>query len=153
MVTGELEPEEENRPRGNFQLGEVYDVTDDGRLGRTHRRRVERQLAQLQAENDYQERLEEEASADELPAEIAEDLEEQHRAHIGLQIAQMDAAARAADAASDAAAAPRNRRRFMCKRRTALFARAQGQAQARRTGFRKRSRRHFPIYRHHRFQG
>ncbi len=116
VVSDELEPEEPNRPRGNFQLGEVYEMTDDGRLGRTLRRRVERQVAQLQAENDYEEQLEEEAANAELPPEVADDLQAQHRAHVDMQAAQMSAAARAADDIADAAAAAQEPPRLYVKR-------------------------------------
>ena len=90
-VVAPSEPEAEepaNEARGSFELGVLYELTDDGRLGRTHRRRVERQLAQLQAEADYQEALEEEAAADELPLEVAESLQEAHQSHVALQTAQ-----------------------------------------------------------------
>ena len=104
VVTGEPEPEEPNLPRGNFQLGEVYEMTPDNRLGRQLKRRVERQIAQLEAENEFQEQLEEEADRP-LPPEVAESLQEAHESHVGLQIAQLAADAARADAASDAAAA------------------------------------------------
>ena len=36
-MTGELEPEEENLPRGSFEMGVAYEMTQDGRLGRAPR--------------------------------------------------------------------------------------------------------------------
>lgn len=56
VMTGEPEPEEENTPRGSFETGVVYELTSDGRLGRA----VRRQAAELEAENEREEWLEQE---------------------------------------------------------------------------------------------
>jgi hypothetical protein len=110
------EPEEPNEARGSFEMGVPYELTDDGRLGRQLRRKVERQVAELQAANDYEEQLEEEAANAELPPEVAESLQEAHESHIGLQTAQLAAAARAADDITDAVIAAQEPPQLYVKR-------------------------------------
>jgi hypothetical protein len=75
------------------------------RLGRALRRKVERQVAELEAENEREEWIEEEVASAELPATIAEELNAEHQRHVGLQAAQLAAAARAADDIADPAIA------------------------------------------------
>ena len=105
IVSGEpAAPEEPNVARGNFEMGVAYQVTDDNRLGRVQRRSVDRQIAQMEAQNDYQEQLEEEAAADELPPEVAESLQASHEDAVAFAKAQAAVDAARADAASDAAA-------------------------------------------------
>jgi hypothetical protein len=105
VVTSEPEAEEPNEPRGSFQTGVIYEMTPDGRLGRALRRKVERQVAELEAaaqENDW---IEEQVATAELPPEIAKDLQEEHEAAIAFAKAQAEADARRSDEVSDAAAA------------------------------------------------
>ena len=110
VVTGEPE-EPDDQPRGAFQLNTAYQVTSDGRLGR----QVQRQIAQMEAEAEEEEWLEEEASRP-LPPEVAESLQQDHEAHVGLQAAQMAAAARRADDIADAAIAAQEPPRLYVKR-------------------------------------
>jgi hypothetical protein len=105
VITGEPEAEEPNEARGSFQLNTVYELTDDNRLGRIHKRSVQRQIAELEAENAEADWIEEEVANAELPPEIVESLEESHADAVEFAKAQAAAAARAADEASDAAAA------------------------------------------------
>ena len=140
VVTGEPEePEEPNVARGSYQTGIVYEMTEDGRLGRALRRNVQRQIAQLEAENERAEWIEAEASGPELPPSIAEDLQAEHENAIALAKAQMAANARRSDEVSDAAAAAAELPRMYVK-----------QAPARRRCFREAAGRPFPMYRHHR---
>jgi hypothetical protein len=104
VETEEPEAEEPNEPRANFQTGVVYEMTPDGRLGRIHKRQVERQVAQLEAENQFEEWIEEAAANSELPPEVARDLEDSHQSDVALQAAQAAASARLADEVADAAA-------------------------------------------------
>ena len=106
VVTGE--PEEDEEPagaRGAFQTNTLYEVTDDNRLGRAVRRRVERQIAALEDENARADWIEEEVNSAELPPEVAAELQDAHDSHVELQRAQAKADAARSDAASDAAAA------------------------------------------------
>ena len=106
VVTGEAEePEEENTARGSFQLGVAYEVTPDNRLGRARGRSIERQVAELEAENQREEWIEEVAASSELPPEIAADLEDQYRKDVDFTAAQMGADARRADDIAEAAIA------------------------------------------------
>ena len=105
VVTGE--PEEDEEPagaRGAFQMNTLYEVTDDNRLGRAVRRRVERQIAALEDENARADWIEEEVNSAELPPEVAAELQDAHDSHVELQRAQAKADAARSDAASDAAA-------------------------------------------------
>jgi hypothetical protein len=107
---GELEEEPPEsigaQHTANFQLNTPYSVADDGRLGRAQRRRVERQVAELQADAEEDEWLEEQVvAAGELPQEIAEDLADTHRKHIEFERAQLAADARRVDAAEQVAIA------------------------------------------------
>jgi len=107
QVVDTSEPEEEpaNEARGSFQLNTLYEMTDDGRLGRTLRRKVERQVAELEAAAQEDDWIEEQVANAELPPEIAEGLQEEHERHVGLQKAQLAVDARRSDETSDAAAA------------------------------------------------
>ena len=107
VVTGEpeAEAEEPNKPRGSFETGVIYEMTDDGRLGRALRRNVQRQVAELEAENEREEWIEAEAASAELPPTIAESLQAEHENSVALAAAQLAADANRADAVSDAAAA------------------------------------------------
>jgi hypothetical protein len=118
VVTGEPEAEDEepNIPRGNYQHGVIYEMTEDGRLGRTLRRNVQRQIAQLEAENERAEWIEAEASGPEQPPSVAEDLQAEHENAIALAKAQMAADARRSDEISDAAAAAAELPRMYVKR-------------------------------------
>jgi hypothetical protein len=87
-----------------FQLGVLYEVDDNNRLARTHRRSVERQAAQLQAEAEEDQWIEETANP-ELPESIAEDLQAEYQRHVDFAAAQLAADARRADEVSDAAIA------------------------------------------------
>jgi hypothetical protein len=109
VVTGEPgEAEEPDGPQNAaFELNTLYQVDDDGRLGRQLRRKVERQIAELQAENEQEELLEAQMANAQLPPEIAQDLQEEHESHVGLQAAQMAADANRSDAAAAAAEIPR----------------------------------------------
>jgi hypothetical protein len=117
LVVSDLpEPEEPNEPRALFQLNTPYTVTDDNRLGRQVQRRVQREIAELESENNRAEWIEEEAANAELPAEVAQELEEEHRRHVDLQAAQAAAAARAADGVADGAIAADEVPRMYVKR-------------------------------------
>jgi hypothetical protein len=99
VVTAATEADEEvNQPRATFQTGVVYQLTDDGRLGRA----VRRQAAQMEAAAEEDASLEEEANT-ELPPEIARGLQEQHESHTAFAAAQMRADAARADSISDGA--------------------------------------------------
>jgi hypothetical protein len=103
VVTSEPEAEEPNVARGSFQTGVIYEMTEDGRLGRIHKRKVERQVAELEAAAQEDEWIEEQLDAP-LPPEIAESLQEEHEDAVALAKAQLAADARRSDEASDAAA-------------------------------------------------
>ena len=122
----ESDEEEENAPRCTFQLNEVYQTTENGGLGlgRALKRKVERQVAELQAENEFEEQLAEEAANAELPPEVARDLQDAHDAHVGLQKAKMAAAARVADDITDAAIAESAPPQLFVKRGGRHYARA-----------------------------
>ena len=115
IVTGELEPEEENAPRGAFQLNTPYETTPDGRLGRQLRRRIDRQVAALEAEEELTEWIEAESERP-LPPEVAESLQAEHEAHVAQQAAEMGAAARMSDAIADAAIAAQEPPELFVKR-------------------------------------
>jgi hypothetical protein len=101
IVTGEAEePEGPNEARGSFQLGEVYQVTEDNRLGR----RVQRQVAEMKAAAEEDAWIEEEANT-ELPPEIAAGLQQDHESHIAFAAAQAAADAKRADQIADSVAA------------------------------------------------
>ena len=111
------EPEEDEEPegaRGSFQMNTLYEVTDDNRLGRRVRGRVERQVAVLQAENEEQDWIEEEVNSAELPAEVAQDLQAEHERDIDMQRAQAQADAARAMLRPMRRQRPRNRLSFMC---------------------------------------
>ena len=117
VVTGE--PEEDEEPagaRGAFQTNTLYEVTDDNRLGRAVRRRVERQVAELQTANEEADWIEDEAANTELPPEIARDLQEAHESHVGLQAAQAAADAEGADQIADAVIASQEPPQLFVKR-------------------------------------
>ena len=104
IVTDVAEADEEpNEARGSFQMGELYEMTPDGRLGRSLRRKVERQVAEFEAENWREEQLEQAAADAELPPEVAQDLQEAHEGSVSFAQAQLAADAARADAVSDAA--------------------------------------------------
>jgi hypothetical protein len=105
VVTGEPEPEEPNIPRGNFETGVIYEMTDDGRLGRALRRKVERQVAELEAAAQEAEWIEDELAAAELPPEVADSLQAAHDDAIAFAKAQAEVDARRADEIADAAIA------------------------------------------------
>jgi hypothetical protein len=108
VVSGEPgEPDEEpeaDEPRSSFRLNEIYRVRDDGRLGRQLQRRAQRDIAEMEEDAAREEWIEETANSTELPAEVAQDLEAEHRRHVAQQTAQLAADANRSDAASDAAA-------------------------------------------------
>ena len=81
-------------------MGEIYRVTDDNRLGR----RLQRQVAQMEAEAEEADWIEEQLDAP-LPPEIAQSLQEDHENAVALAKAQAAADARRSDEAADAAAA------------------------------------------------
>ena len=131
VVTGEPEEAEEPPgPRGSFVLNEIYEVDDDNRLGRRLRRKVERQIEELEDENARAEWIEEQAvAAGELPPEVAAELQDAHDSHIEMQRAQAQADANRADAVSDAAsAAGGTARAFRSERLKALCSGRQGKA-------------------------
>jgi hypothetical protein len=122
VVTGEPEDEEPEGARGSFQLNTPYEVTDDDRLGRKVRRRVERQIADLEAVNEEQDWIEEEVNSAELPPEVAQSLEEEHRRHVDMQRAQLAVDAQRSDEASDAAAVAAEPPRLYVKRGSRHYA-------------------------------
>ena len=100
-LCGELEPQEGNLPRGSFEMGVAYEMTQDGRLGRAHGRSVERQVAALQAAAQEQEWIEEESDRP-LPEEVARDLQASYQDSVAQQAAEMAADANRADQITDA---------------------------------------------------
>jgi hypothetical protein len=116
VATCEPEAEEPNEPRGSFQTGVIYEVTDDNRLGRTLRRKVERQVAELEMANAEAEWLEEEAANTELPPQVAESLEDAHQSDVARQAAQLEVDANRSDDIADAAAAAAEPVRLFVKR-------------------------------------
>lgn len=99
VVTGEPEAEGPNEPCGAFQLNTRYQLTSDGRLGR----RLQREVAQMEAENEFEGWVEEQMDAP-LPPEVAQGLQEEHENSVAFAAAQLAADASRSDAASDAAA-------------------------------------------------
>jgi hypothetical protein len=94
----------------------VYEVTDDNRLGRTLRRKVERQVAELESENEFDEWVEDAVNASELPPQVAESLEDAHRSDVARQAAQLAADANRTDDVADAAIAAAEVPRMYVKR-------------------------------------
>jgi hypothetical protein len=101
VLTTEVEPA---GARGSFQLNTPYEVGDDNRLGRRWQRRMERAAAEMETENRREEWLEEQAASAELLTEVAQELEEEHKRRVGLQVAQAQADARRSDEATSVAA-------------------------------------------------
>ena len=100
VVSRELEPEEPGEARANFQMGEIYRVTDDNRLGR----RLQRQVAQMEAATEEQDWIEEQLDAP-LPEEVASALQDSYESDVARQAAQAGADARRADELADSVAA------------------------------------------------
>ena len=74
VVTALPEDEDEpNEPRGAFELNAIYQLTSDGRLGR----RLQREVAQMEAQEAQEEWSEEQMDAP-LPPQVAESLQEEH---------------------------------------------------------------------------
>ena len=88
-----------------FQLNTPYGVDKDGRLTRAHQRKVDREVAELEAKNAQQEWIEDELASAELPPEIAEDLQAKHDDAVAFAKAQAEVDARRADEVADAAIA------------------------------------------------
>ena len=106
VVATEPEAEEEpNEARGSFELNTIYEMTDDNRLGRTLKRNVQRQVAELEDENARADWIEEEVNSSELPPDVAQDLQAEYERDIEMQRAQAQVDARRSDEVSDAAAA------------------------------------------------
>jgi hypothetical protein len=114
--------EEPEGPRGSFHLNTPYEVTDDNRLGRAVRRRVERQIADLEDENARADWIEEEVNSAEWPPEVAAELQDAHDSHVELQRAQAQVDARRSDEVSDAAAAALEPPRLYVKRGSRHYA-------------------------------
>ena len=122
VVTDEsAEPEEENCPRGSFQLNTIYEVTSDNRLGRALKRQIERQVAEMESAAEEQEWIAEQMDAP-LPPQIAESLQEAHENSVALAAAQLAADASRADAASDAAAAAKEPAQLFVRRGSRHYA-------------------------------
>jgi hypothetical protein len=85
-----------------FHLNTPYGVDEDGRLTRAHQRKVDREVAELEAKNAQQEWIEDELANSELPPELAADLEDSYRSDIERQRAQAEADARRSDELADA---------------------------------------------------
>jgi hypothetical protein len=111
--------DEPNVPRGAFQLGELYRVTDDDRLGR----RLERQAARMEAAVQEQEWVEEQLDAS-LPPEIAADLQEDHENAIAFAKAQAAADARRADELADSVIATQDPPTLFVRRGSRHYAQA-----------------------------
>jgi hypothetical protein len=109
VISGEPdEAEGPNEPRGSFQTGVIYEMTPDGRLGRALKRQVERQVAELEADNEFEQWVEAQANTG-LPPQVAESLRQEHENAVSYATAQAAADARRADdiaAAAIAAAEP-----------------------------------------------
>jgi hypothetical protein len=117
----EPEAEEPNEPRGSFQTGVIYEMTDDGRIGRALRRNVQRQVAELEAAAQEDDWIEEQLDAP-LPPEIAQGLQEEHENSVAFAKAQLAADANRSDEASDAAAAAAEPPRMYVKRGSRHYA-------------------------------
>jgi hypothetical protein len=117
IVTDSPEAEEADGPRGAFELNTLYQVTSDGRLGR----RLQREVAQMEAENAREEWVEEQMDAP-LPPEVAQGLQEEHENSVAFAAAQLAADASRSDAASDAAAAAAEPPRLYVKRGSRHYA-------------------------------
>jgi hypothetical protein len=100
VVTDDPEAEEENAPRGSFELNAIYQITSDGRLGR----RIQRQISEMEAAEAREEWIEEQVNA-ELPPEIAAALQEEHENAVAYTKAQMAYDAKMSDAITDGAIA------------------------------------------------
>ena len=100
VIASEVEAEEPNEPRGMFELNTPYLVTSEGKLGRE----VRRQAAELTAEAEFEDEIEEQIEAQsELPPAIAASLDDEHRQHVDMQLAQARASAERSDEITDAA--------------------------------------------------
>jgi hypothetical protein len=105
-VTGPEPEEDDEEPNDGprnvaFQLNTPYGVDEDGRLTRAHRRKVDRQVAELEAKNAQAEWIEDELASAELPPEIAEDLQAKHDDAVAFAKAQAEVDARRADEVAD----------------------------------------------------
>ena len=99
-----IEVEESDEPaHASFTLGVPYAIRADGRLGRELQRNVQREMAQQQADAEFEDALEEEIANEELPAAIAEQITDTHREHVDREIAQARAVAERTDEIMDAA--------------------------------------------------
>jgi hypothetical protein len=110
------EPDDSQPRNAMFEMNTLYQVDPDGRLGRQLQRRVQRQVAELEAAAQEADWIEEEISAAELPASIAAELEDSHRADVERQKAQAAVDARRSDEASDAAATSLKPPQFFVRR-------------------------------------
>ena len=99
VTTANDEPEEaDDVARANYQLGVVYQVNSDGRLGRALRRQADR----LEEENALRDWAEERLS-EPLPREVADALQDQHDQHIGASKAKAQYVAEERDQAQEVA--------------------------------------------------
>jgi hypothetical protein len=124
VVTGEPEAEEPSQPRGSFQLNTPYGVDEDGRLTRALRRKVDREVAELEAKNAENEWLEEQVATSELSPELAAALQEEHDAAIGHAKAQAAADANRSDELADSVIAAQEQPTLFVRRGTRHYANA-----------------------------
>ena len=104
--------EPDDQPRGSFEPNVAYHVTSEGRLGR----QVHRQIAQMEAQEEEEQWLEDEATQP-LPEDVARDLQDAHEAHVAQQAAQAAADARRADQIADAVIAQQQPPPAFCETR------------------------------------
>jgi hypothetical protein len=107
-----------------FQLNTPYGVDEDGRLTRAHRRKVDREVAELEAKNAEAEWIEEEISNSELPPEIVADLQAEHENAIAFAKAQAQADANRADEIADSVIATQDPPTLFVKRGSRHYAQA-----------------------------
>ena len=94
-------PEEAATPQASYVLGEVYSVDGDDRMVRRRRRAVEREMAGMAAQAAEEDAIADSLNEppDETLASAIEAAQEDHAAHVKLQLLQAEIDARRRDEA------------------------------------------------------